>query len=77
MKFNSNYNSSNNSAERVLTAHANQKVYESEIVIYGGTSPAVMAAVQAKKMGRHVVIVSPDIHLGGLSSGGPSFTDVG
>jgi len=48
-----------------------------DIVIYGGTSAAVIAAVQAKKMGKSVVIVSPDKHLGGLSSGGLGWTDTG
>ncbi len=48
-----------------------------DIVIYGGTSAAVIAAVQAKKMGRSVVVVSPDKHLGGLSSGGLGWTDTG
>ena len=48
-----------------------------DIVIYGGTSAAVIAAVQARKMGKSVVVVSPDIHLGGLSSGGLGWTDTG
>src|SRR3954465_11828873 len=48
-----------------------------DIVIYGGTASAVMAGVQAKRMGRSVVIISPDKHLGGLSSGGLGFTDTG
>ena len=48
-----------------------------DIVIYGGTSAAVIASVQAKKMGKTVVVVSPDKHLGGLSSGGLGFTDTG
>jgi len=50
---------------------------EYDVVVYGGTSAAVIAAVQAKKMGKSVVIVSPDKHLGGLSSGGLGFTDTG
>jgi hypothetical protein len=50
---------------------------EHDIVIYGGTSAAVVAAVQATKMGKSVIIVSPDKHLGGLSSGGLGFTDTG
>jgi hypothetical protein len=50
---------------------------ERDFVIYGGTCAAVIAAVQAKKMGKSVVIVSPDKHLGGLSSGGLGFTDTG
>lgn len=48
-----------------------------DVVIYGGTSAAVTAAVQCKKMERSVVIVCPDMHLGGLSSGGLGFTDTG
>ena len=54
------------------TAHAAH-----DVVIYGGTCAAVTAAVQVKKMGKSVIIVSPDKHLGGLSSGGLGFTDTG
>ena len=42
---------------------------ESDVVIYGGTSAAVTAAVQVANSGHSVIIVSPDKHLGGLSSG--------
>ncbi len=48
-----------------------------DIVIYGGTCAAITSAVQAKKMGKSVIIVSPDKHLGGPSSGGLGFTDTG
>ena len=48
-----------------------------DIVVYGGTASGVIAAVQAKKMGKSVLIVGPDKHLGGLSSGGLGFTDTG
>lgn len=50
---------------------------ETDICIYGGTSAGVAAAVQASRMGKSVVIVCPDKHLGGLSSGGLGFTDTG
>ena len=50
---------------------------EYDVVIYGGTSAAVTAAVQAKRLDKTVVIVSPDQHLGGLSSGGLGWTDTG
>jgi anaerobic glycerol-3-phosphate dehydrogenase len=53
------------------------KSFGYDIVIYGGTCAAVTSAVQAKKMGKSVIIVSPDKHLGGLSSGGLGFTDSG
>lgn len=50
---------------------------EADVVVYGGTSAGVIAAVQARMMGRSVVIVGPDRHLGGLSSGGLGWTDTG
>ncbi len=50
---------------------------EYDLCIYGGTAAAVAAAVQARLMGKTVIIVSPDKHLGGLSSGGLGFTDTG
>lgn len=50
---------------------------EVDVAIYGGTSAAVTAAVQAAAMGARVVIVSPDRHLGGLSGGGLGYTDSG
>lgn len=53
------------------------KAYEADIIVYGGTSAAVTAAVQAVRMGKSVIMVSPDIHLGGLSSGGLGYTDTG
>ncbi|WP_409014713.1 FAD-dependent oxidoreductase [Emticicia sp. 21SJ11W-3] len=53
------------------------RTYKADVIIYGGTSAAIIAAVQVKKMGKSVIVVSPDIHLGGLSSGGLGFTDTG
>ncbi len=57
------------------SATAQTETYD--VVIYGGTSAGVIAAVQAKKMGKTAVIVGPDKHLGGLSSGGLGWTDTG
>lgn len=58
-------------------AQSKKNVYRADVIVYGGTSAAVMAAVQVKRMGKSVIVVSPDIHLGGLSSGGLGFTDTG
>ncbi len=54
---------------------ADPPVYD--IVIYGGTSAAVITAVQSKAMGKSVVIVCPEKHLGGMTSGGLGWTDSG
>jgi hypothetical protein len=64
----------------ILASTANtqsNKQTQYDLVIYGGAAAAVTAAVQAKQMGKTVIIVSPDKHLGGLSSGGLGFTDTG
>ncbi|MBK1834697.1 FAD-dependent oxidoreductase [Roseibacillus ishigakijimensis] len=53
------------------------ETHQADLIVYGGTSTAVMAAVQASQMGRSVILVSPDKHLGGLSSGGLGWTDNG
>lgn len=55
----------------------NAPAYEADVIIYGGTSAAIIAAVQVHKMGKSVIVVSPDKHLGGLSSGGLGYTDTG
>ena len=54
-----------------------KEVYNADIIIYGGTSAAIIAAVEVVKSGKTVMIVSPDQHLGGLTSGGLGFTDTG
>ena len=48
-----------------------------DIVIYGGTSGGVAAAVQARRMGKSVVLIEPTRRLGGLTSGGLGATDIG
>lgn len=58
-------------------AKNNPDNYSANLIIYGGTSAAVTAAVEAVQSGKTVLVVSPDTHLGGLSSGGLGFTDTG
>jgi hypothetical protein len=60
-----------------ITQNISKSTHEADVIIYGGTAAAVTAAVQVKAMGKSVIIVSPDKHLGGMSSGGLGFTDTG
>lgn len=48
-----------------------------DVVIYGGTSGGVAAAIQVKRMGRSVVLIEPTKRLGGLTTGGLGQTDIG
>jgi hypothetical protein len=53
------------------------KHFSADVVVYGGNSSAVIAAVQVAKMGKKVILVSPDKHLGGLTASGLGWTDTG
>ncbi|MBT1705165.1 FAD-dependent oxidoreductase [Chryseosolibacter indicus] len=54
-----------------------QKVYEVDVCVYGGTSAGVIAAYTAKMQGKKVILIEPGKHLGGMSSGGLGYTDIG
>jgi len=56
---------------------SNDNTFKADIIVYGGTSGAVTTAVKVSRMGRSVIMVSPDKHPGGLSSSGLGFTDTG
>jgi hypothetical protein len=56
---------------------ASDKQFSADVIVYGGNSAAVTAAVQVAKMGRKVIMVSPDKHLGGLTASGLGWTDTG
>jgi hypothetical protein len=48
-----------------------------DIVVYGGSSSGIVAAIQAKRMGKTVALIEPSQHLGGLTTGGLGATDMG
>jgi FAD dependent oxidoreductase len=50
---------------------------QTDVCIYGGTSAGVIAAYAAKKLHHTVLLIEPGYRLGGLSSGGLGYTDIG
>jgi hypothetical protein len=48
-----------------------------DICVYGGTSGGVIAAYTAKKMGKSVLLIEPGKQVGGLTTGGLGYTDIG
>lgn len=54
-----------------------QKSFAADVIIYGGTSAAVVAAMEVVQAGKTVIVVSPDKHLGGVAASGLGFTDTG
>jgi len=57
------------------SAIAADQIYD--VVIYGGTSGGVSAAIQTRRMGKSVVLIEPGQHLGGLTVSGLGATDSG
>lgn len=50
---------------------------KADVCVYGGTSAAVTAAKAAAQEGKKVVVICPDIVLGGMTTGGLGATDIG
>ncbi len=48
-----------------------------DVVVCGGTSAGIVAAVQVARMGQSVLLIEPSGHLGGMTTGGLGFTDTG
>lgn len=53
------------------------KAQQYDVCVYGGTSAGVIAAYSTAKMGKSVLLISTGKHLGGLTSGGLGYTDIG
>jgi hypothetical protein len=54
-----------------------KKTPEVDVCIYGATSAGIIAAYTAKKLGKSVMVFDPGKHIGGLTTGGLGFTDIG
>ena len=54
-----------------------QTIAETDICVYGGSSAGVIAAYTAAKMNKRVILIEPGRHLGGLTTGGLGYTDIG
>lgn len=47
-----------------------------DVVVYGGSSAGVIAAIQCARMGKSVILISQGKHLGGMTSNGICVVDV-
>jgi len=61
----------------LCTSSISAATFEADVCVYGGTSGGVVAAVQATRMGKTVILLEPGRHLGGMTSGGLSAVDIG
>lgn len=51
--------------------------HQFDLVIYGGTSAGISAAIETSRMGKTVVLIDPTSGIGGLTTGGLGQTDIG
>jgi len=61
----------------LLLFSCQKNINEYDIVIYGGTSAGIAAAIQSSRMGKSVVLIEPTQRIGGLTTGGLGATDIG
>ena len=55
----------------------NDRSPTTDVVIYGGTSAGISAAIQTARLGKSVLLIEPTNRLGGLTTGGLGQTDIG
>ena len=60
-----------------LFTSAKSSATEYDVVVYGGTSAGITAAIQASRLGKSVILLEPSKYLGGLSTSGLGYTDTG
>jgi hypothetical protein len=60
-----------------ISHDAKSQIREYDIVIYGGTSAGIAAAIQSSRMGKSVMLIEPSSRIGGLTTGGLGQTDIG
>jgi hypothetical protein len=57
--------------------NSEKKLNYADVVIYGGTSAGISAAIQTARLGKSVILIEPTNRLGGLTTGGLGKTDIG
>lgn len=60
-----------------LAAFAHGETVDTEVCVYGGTAGGVAAACAATRLGHKAVLIEFGRHVGGLTSGGLGWTDIG
>ncbi len=61
----------------LLTGPVRAEVVQSDVCVFGGTAGGVAAAYTAARLGKSVVLTEYGRHIGGLTSGGLGWTDIG
>ncbi|MEO6738643.1 MAG: FAD-dependent oxidoreductase, partial [Chthoniobacteraceae bacterium] len=60
-----------------LIVRVSAETIVADVVVYGGTAAGVSAACTSARLGKKVVVAEFGTHIGGLTSGGLGWTDIG
>ena len=60
-----------------ISCKYNDDQNSADVIIYGGTSAGISAAIQTVRLGKSVILIEPTNRLGGLTTGGLGQTDIG
>ena len=61
----------------LLAVAARAEVIETDVLVFGATAGGVSAACTAERLGKKAVVTEFGRHVGGLTSGGLGWTDIG
>lgn len=61
----------------LVGCQSGEEKHQYDLVIYGGTSAGIAAAIQASRMGKSALLIEPTSRMGGLTTGGLGQTDIG
>ncbi len=64
-------------ASRLVAAASTRQDSHVDVVVYGATATGLAAAIQVASMGHRAVVVEASDHVGGMTTGGLSSSDVG
>ena len=71
------YSSPNSTSVHNIKNVLEARGIECDVAVYGGTPAGVTAAIQAARAGKKAVLLSFNQHVGGMTSGGLTATDLG
>jgi hypothetical protein len=60
----------------VEASHRAERI-ETDLCVYGATTAGIAAAITARRLGLRVIVLEPGGHVGGMTAGGLSMTDIG
>jgi len=61
----------------ILSSNSAKCQNKYDVIVYGGTSAGITAAIECSRMNKNVLLIEPSMRIGGLTTGGLGATDIG